>query len=89
MYRRKEIFKQRFKRFIEQINTDEFKLLSTMEQFTIIDKFFDENSELIADLFVKKTVKDLVNVKVLVAGDSDIFYMEGLEDVNQEDGQEE
>lgn len=83
MYQSEEILEQRFK---EQIDTDEFKSLSTMEKFTIIDKFFNENSELFADIFVKNLTKDLVNIKDLAVGDRNIFYMEGLEDVNQKNG---
>lgn len=83
MYQSEEILEQRFK---EQIDTDEFKSLLTMEKFTIIDKFFNENSELFADIFVKNLTKDLVNIKDLAVGDRNIFYMEGLEDVNQKNG---
>lgn len=86
MYQSEEILEQRFK---EQIDTYKFKSLSTMEKFTIIDKFFNENSELFADIFVKNLTKDLVSVKDLAVGDRNIFYVEGLEDVNQEDRQEE
>lgn len=86
MFYEEEILEQKFK---EQIYTDEFKSLSTMEKFTIIEEFINENSELIADIFVKNLTKDLVNIKDLAVGDQNIFYMEGLEDVNQKNGQEE
>lgn len=86
MYQSEEILKQKFK---EQIDGDEFKSLSIMEKFTIIDKFFDDNAELFADIIVKNRIKNLVSVKDLAVGDRNIFYMEGLEGVNQKNGQEE
>lgn len=50
MYQSEEILKQRFE---EQIDIDEFNSLSMIERITILDKFFDDNSELIANIVEK------------------------------------